>query len=494
MDTDNLHHRALELWKDHTSAQREETDFATHNLLSKAYPAYHVVRTSPKTSDLLAFARAGHATAEQFPEEGQDAARVYRAPASRVKGQTGKVENVTAFGRWDYEWEGFKFIVYEMAYIDRFATVQRILYVLRPNSELLRPGPLGAATLIDQLLLRSGQWSAEAHEQIWVFDNARWAKDKALWESVQETSWEDVIVTPAVRQKLNHDVHGFFGNRELYQKSKVAWRRGIIFHGVPGVGKTLFIKTVIKSLAERSPPVPTLYIKSLDACAGPKWSIQQIFLKARRAAPCLLVLEDLDSLVESSTRSYFLNEVDGLSSNDGILMIGSTNNLDQLDPSITKRPSRFDRKYHFSLPNEDERLAYCRYWRQKFIDSDEVDFPEGICHAVAKLTEKFTFAYLKELFVSSLFLIVGGGTDELEGPMAEEPADSEANTAKSTLPNIAVSQHLQDNMLFKTLASQAQVLLADLDLESSTAVKPPDAARPPPTRFTMPSLIDETDE
>jgi transitional endoplasmic reticulum ATPase len=492
MNTDNLHSRALELWNEHTSAQRENTDFATQALLTKAYPAYHVVRTSPKMSDLLAFARAGHATAEQVPEEGQDAARVYRAPASQVKGQTGKVENATAFGRWDYEWNDAYFIVYEMAYIDRFATVQKVLYVLRSDHTT---GQWGAAKLIDQLLLCSGQWSAEAHRQIWVFDNARWAKDKALWESVQETSWDDVIVTPAVRQRLNRDVHGFFGNRELYRKSKVAWRRGIIFHGVPGVGKTLFIKTLIKSLAERSSPVPTLYVKSLDACAGPKWSVQQIFLKARRAAPCLLVLEDLDSLVESSTRSYFLNEVDGLSSNDGILMIGSTNNLDQLDPAVTKRPSRFDRKYHFSLPNEDERLAYCRYWRQKFIDSDEVDFPEEICHAVAKLTEKFTFAYLKELFVSSLLLLVGSGTDEFDGPTSEMAAEGiEADTPKSTLPSFPIPQNVQDNLLFKTLVLQAQALLADLDSEPSTAVKPPNAARPPPPRFNMPSLIDEPDE
>ena len=97
------------------------------------------------------------------------------------------------------------------------------------------------------------------------------------------------------------------------------------------------------------------------------------------------------SVVESSTRSYFSNEVDGLSSNDGILVVGPTNNLDQLDPSITKRPGRFDRRYHFSLPSEDEQLAYCCYWRQKFIDSDEVDFPEEICHAVAKLTDKVHF-------------------------------------------------------------------------------------------------------
>lgn len=54
-------------------------------------------------------------------------------------------------------------------------------------------------------------------------------------------------------------------------------------------------------------------------------AIRVIFEKARAMAPCLLVFEDLDSLIGPRERSYFLNEIDGLESNHGILMIGSTN-------------------------------------------------------------------------------------------------------------------------------------------------------------------------
>lgn len=61
----------------------------------------------------------------------------------------------------------------------------------------------------------------------------------------------------------------------------------------------------------------------------------EIFNKARQFAPCYLVFEDLDSIVSDQVRSYFLNEVDGLKSNDGIFMIGSTNHLDRLDPGIS---------------------------------------------------------------------------------------------------------------------------------------------------------------
>lgn len=57
-----------------------------------------------------------------------------------------------------------------------------------------------------------------------------------------------------------------------------------------------------------------------------------------------MVLEDLDSLINDENRSFFLNQLDGLENNDGLLVIGSTNHYDRLDPAITKRPSRFDRK------------------------------------------------------------------------------------------------------------------------------------------------------
>lgn len=68
---------------------------------------------------------------------------------------------------------------------------------------------------------------------------------------------------------------------------------------------------------------------------GPEASIRSIFLKARQYAPCYLIFEDLDSLVSDSVRSYFLNEVDGLQSNDGIFIVGSTNHLERLDPGIS---------------------------------------------------------------------------------------------------------------------------------------------------------------
>jgi transitional endoplasmic reticulum ATPase len=490
--TYGAHEKAFALWADHVSARRVEPEFFTQDLLAKAYNGYHIARTSPTTCDLLEYAKAGHATATQVIRSDHDATRVYRAPASRIEGQTGKLEDAISFGRWDYTWNNYDFIIYETAHIDRFARVIKLLYILAPQSDKATHETHHPQT--DHLLLRSGEWTTSAHERIWVFDNAKWSKDKHLWDSVQSTSWEDVVVSPTVKRKLSLDIDGFFDSRSLYEKSKIPWKRGIIFHGVPGVGKTLFIKMLIKSLSERSPPIPTLYVKSLDACSGPKWSIQQIFQKARRTAPCLLVLEDLDSLVQSHTRSYFLNEVDGLSSNDGILMIGSTNHLDQLDPAVTKRPSRFDRKYHFDLPTETERMAYCRYWRQKYIESGEVDFPNDICVVVAKATNGFTFAYLKELFVSSLLLLVRSATDGLKDSIDDEDAITKDDELKSGVPEVDIPAHIQNNRLLKIIVTQVQGLLEDMNSTEITTPGSSSTAGAPNPNFRLPSLLDEPDE
>lgn len=76
----------------------------------------------------------------------------------------------------------------------------------------------------------------------------------------------------------------------------------------------------------RPKPITTLVVKTLAQRSGPQMSVRQIFTKARQIAPCLLLFEDIDSLVTDQVRSYFFNEVDGLENNEGILMIGSTNN------------------------------------------------------------------------------------------------------------------------------------------------------------------------
>lgn len=80
-------------------------------------------------------------------------------------------------------------------------------------------------------------------------------------------------------------------------------------------------------------------------------------------------------------------------------------NLDRLDPGIAKRPSCFGRKYLFPDPNEEQRTAYMFSWQRKFAVNRDLEFPDKLCAAVAKITAEVSFAYLQEVMVASLLAI-----------------------------------------------------------------------------------------
>lgn len=502
-------------WVEHAGRDRVGTDVVLHQLLRDAHPDHHITRALPAHCDLMGFADAGFATKTPDLSRGFDAIRKYVAPKLRHEKGQDRLEDEVRFGAWRYEWQGTNFLVYELSHRDYFMVrVLRFQYILAPPSIAGKATPQGHHPTTDALLLAASKWTNQMHEEIWVYDNQSWNKDKELYQSVQGASWDDVILPPAIKTSLIHDVTSFFDNQPLYAALRVPWKRGVILHGVPGNGKTVSIKALINSLAARDPPIPALYVKSLDGCSGPKVAMQAIFSKARILAPCLLIFEDLDSLVEDKTRSYFLNEVDGLDSNNGILMIGSTNHLAQLDAAITKRPSRFDRKYHFRVPDAEARVAYCRYWQEKMRDSAaaavaglELEFPNELCGVVAGVTEGFSFAYMKELFVTSLMTLARrstcvegdgmqvddedvasetgsgvvvdapegetkqGESEGKEGKEGDAKEEKKKPKPKRVMPEVEIPESLRDNVFLAVVLAEAKMLWEQMDNEEEDAVK-----------------------
>jgi transitional endoplasmic reticulum ATPase len=497
-------------FKEHCNGHRVETQLVVLELLRSRHPDFHVTCTWPSKCDLLGYAAAGHATATLDCDDSLDSLRYYSEPGPRLEKNPGVLKDLVRFGRWNYTWKHSEYLIYELAVNEPMRGQTKLFYVLLPlTAGVLKDGHLST---IDELLLAVGAWSTELHEEIYVMDEGNWSKSRDLWKSVQGCSWDEVILDSDMKASLIEDVHGFFNNQQLYKKLSVPWKRGVILHGVPGNGKTISIKAFINALSSRPDPIPSLYVKSFDACQGSKYAIRAIFSHARIMAPCLLIFEDLDSLVTDKTRSYFLNEVDGLESNDGILMIGSTNHLDALDPAISKRPSRFDRKYRFQLPGEQERIAYCQFWRRKLADNDLVDFQDELCPIIAKMTEGFSFAYLKELFVWALLTIArGGSVEEEEADSDNDTSPADANASDSTSNNglvvveiddvapqpsnevqetgsvklagteaapeekkfvvleVEIPMHLRDNTLLKVIQGQIRMLLEEMDNTKDSA-------------------------
>lgn len=236
-----------------------------------------------------------------------------------------------------------------------------------------------------------------------------------------------------------------------------------------GNGKTISIKAMMHSLNDRADPIPTLYVRSLSGYGGPEYSLSSIFRKARQMAPCLLVFEDLDSIVTDDVRSYFLNEVDGLKNNDGVLMVGSTNHLERLDPGISKRPSRFDRKYLFPEPNLEQRVQYCEFWRKKLDDNADVEFPARLSNAIAAITKGFSFAYIQEAFVAALLAIANGDADDddVEDQMRTLTCagDDPSNLKALLMNSVADDGDLERYVLWKEIKKVIKTLREELESE-----------------------------
>jgi ATP-dependent 26S proteasome regulatory subunit len=86
--------------------------------------------------------------------------------------------------------------------------------------------------------------------------------------------------------------------------------------------------------------------------------------------------------------------------NTGVVVLATTNHPERLDPAILDRPSRFDRKYYFELPAQAERRAYVSAWSAKL--QHEMRISEDFVTELVSQTEGFSFAYMKELFLSSM--------------------------------------------------------------------------------------------
>ncbi|KAL8918101.1 MAG: hypothetical protein Q9208_007541 [Pyrenodesmia sp. 3 TL-2023] len=374
------------------------------------HPGAYIARTRSSIG-LISYADAGHASYmvdSSFPWYGS------LTPEKEEGRKTGTALEIRSdLIRYKYTWRGNKWLVYAFQYYESGDQVHDHYIVVdlpcneQDSSQVQEVAERKAKKAVEKLILAASDHDTDSSEaEIWVYEGGYWRKSKRLWKSVQASSWDDVILTEDLKKRIRNDLEGFFRRKSDYKAFGVPWKRGIIVHGLPGNGKTLSIKASMQCLSTLDPPIHSLYVKSLGKQADSS-DIRDIFEKARTSSPCLLIFEDLDSLVGDNVRSLFLNEVDGLEGNDGIMMIGSTNYLDKLDPGISKRPSRFDRKYHFALPKREERKRYCAFWRQKLERGGHAaEVLRDLEDRVADLTAGFSFAYLQEMWVSALIGLV----------------------------------------------------------------------------------------
>jgi hypothetical protein len=260
------------------------------------------------------------------------------------------------------------------------------------------------------------EWCHEPRGEVLVFSQGNWEKDAELFQAIAAAGFDSLVLRGNLREELRADFERFLASRDVYAQYGVPWKRGALFLGPPGNGKTHCVKALVHALN-----IPCLYVKSFKACYSDEQSgMKIVFQRARKSTPCLMVLEDIDVLITPEGRAFFLNEMDGFAENAGIITLATSNHPERLDPSILERPSRFDRKYYFGIPGPPERLAYLSWWDDRFAAELRLS-PEEMGEVVAS-TEGFSFAYLKELVLSSLTSWMSSPGRDAIGPVLRRQA------------------------------------------------------------------------
>ena len=250
---------------------------------------------------LLPFAAAGYATADlDIVDESVLRYRYFYAGSAR-RGIPDQLVESRTFAKYIYKWDAEYFIVYivQMAY-------QQLQYILKEPAD--GETVMSSNSVTDSLIATVGKWQKPDDEKfIYVYDSGFWQESRSLYEQVMKSEWKDVILNEDMKKTITDLMHKFFDSKDIYKDLDVPWKRGVIFHGPAGNGKTISIKALMHSLFKKyEDSIPSLYVKS----APRTWDIRNIFQTARYQAPCLLIFEDIDTIVTPSSRSYFFNEVD----------------------------------------------------------------------------------------------------------------------------------------------------------------------------------------
>jgi transitional endoplasmic reticulum ATPase len=221
---------------------------------------------------------------------------------------------------------------------------------------------------------------------------------------VPDVGWADVGGLDDAQLKLREGVELPLKQPEAFHKLGIRPAKGFLLYGPPGTGKTLLAKAVAKE-AEAN----FISIKSSDLLS--KWygeseqQIARLFARARQVAPCVIFIDEIDSLVpargsggglgEPQVTARVVNtilaEMDGMEELQSVVLIGATNRPALVDPALL-RPGRFDELIYVGTPDRAGREHILGIHTAKMPLADDVSLAE-----IAERTERFTGADLEDV-------------------------------------------------------------------------------------------------
>ena len=241
--------------------------------------------------------------------------------------------------------------------------------------------------------------------------------------------WDDIGALEEAKQELKEAVEWPLKYAKVFEHMNARPPKGILLYGPPGTGKTMLAKAVATEseanfIAVKGPEFLNKWVGESEK------AVRETFRKARQASPCVIFMDEIDSItpqrgtgsdsnVTERVISQMLTEMDGLEALNNVVVIAATNRPDIMDPALL-RPGRFDKSIFIGPPDKESREKIFKiHTANKPLDTD-VDIG-----ALAEKTDGCTGADISaicnEAVMNAVRKLVKSGT---------VPDDTELNNCK----------------------------------------------------------------
>jgi len=272
-----------------------------------------------------------------------------------------------------------------------------------------------------------------------------------------EHHWDGLVLTNDIRQSIKDDLEFWIASEDLYRRKNIPYRKGYLFEGPPGNGKTAVARVILSAYD---------FAAYSFNFSNPKMNdedLRDAFEEAATSAPSVFLMEDIDRIFTRTgmshsnvTKEGLFNCLDGVATYSGLVVIATANNPEVLDKAIRHRPGRFDVPIRFGNPEYPQREEFLLRLlgdpNEHTVDLDTVQnvaaASKGMSMAFIKLVYETAaakaFKNRKNIIISSSDIMDGLRQamryySEMEAPIDRSagftPADRENPTEAKDGPN-----------------------------------------------------------
>lgn len=228
------------------------------------------------------------------------------------------------------------------------------------------------------------------------------SRAKLLNNQQKRITFKDVAGVEEAKEELQEIIE-FLKDPQKFQKLGGRIPKGVLMVGPPGTGKTLLAKAVA---GEANVPFFSIsgsdFVEMFVGVGASR--VRDLFEQGKKNAPCIIFIDEIDAVgrhrgaglggghdEREQTLNQLLVEMDGFESNDGVILMASTNRPDVLDPALL-RPGRFDRRVVVGRPDVKGREGILKVHTRKIPLDENVEIS-----VIARGTPGFTGADLANI-------------------------------------------------------------------------------------------------